>query len=181
MQSPSLFGPSVKIRVITLGRIGAHNKTIRKRQHSALAQTPFPIVGVIGDKRVAAVVISIAYSLLLLLSLLLPSLLLLLLPCMIKNISDAEAAAATTIENLQRHDLNPIEEAQAYQKLVNEFDYQHDEVATIVGKSRAHVSNYLRLLRLPEKVQSLLKTGEIQTGHKLPVSDQIDFSFRQHW
>jgi ParB family chromosome partitioning protein len=69
------------------------------------------------------------------------------------------------IENIQREDLNPIEEAQAYQKLVDEFGLKHDEIAAQVGKDRSSVANTLRLLRLPEEVRAEVATGRLSMGH----------------
>lgn len=86
-------------------------------------------------------------------------------PCIIKNLSDEETATVTTIENIQRQDLNPIEEAQAYARLINEFAYQHEELAAIVGKSRPAITNSLRLLNLDAHLQKLIIHGEITEGH----------------
>ncbi len=86
-------------------------------------------------------------------------------PCLINNYSDAQAAAVTAIENIQRQNLNPIEEACSLQRLVDEFKYHHDEVAAIIGKSRSQVSNALRLLRLDSRVQQWLISGELSEGH----------------
>lgn len=85
--------------------------------------------------------------------------------CLVKEITDEQAAAVSTIENIQRQDLNPIEEAHAYARLVDEFSYQHDEVAAIVGKSRTQISNMLRLLKLHPEVRELLMTQELSAGH----------------
>ncbi len=104
-------------------------------------------------------------------------------PCLLNNYSDEQAAAVTTIENIQRKDLNPIEEAQSLQRLVQEFNYLHEEVAAVIGKSRSHVSNSLRLLRLDLRVQQLLIEGSLSEGHGkilagLPVSEQIKIAER---
>ncbi|HBY94354.1 MAG TPA: stage 0 sporulation protein J, partial [Chloroflexi bacterium] len=69
------------------------------------------------------------------------------------------------IENIQRQDLNPLEEAEAYQQLVNDFGLTHDEVARRVGKSRPAITNTLRLLALPEAIRELLMTGKLSAGH----------------
>ncbi len=87
------------------------------------------------------------------------------LPCLIKPLADHDAAAIATIENVQRQDLNPIEEAQGYHRLAEEFGYRHEEIAAIVGKSRAKISNTLRLLKLNSKIQSLLIAGTLSAGH----------------
>lgn len=85
--------------------------------------------------------------------------------CLVRNFSDEQAAAVCTIENIQRQDLNPIEEAHAYARLVQEFSYHHEEVAAIVGKSRTQISNFLRLLKLHPEVQQLLINQELSAGH----------------
>ena len=99
-------------------------------------------------------------------------------PCIIRHYSDEEAAQAATIENLQREDLNPIEEARAYQRLIHEFDYTHEQIATSLGKSRTKVSNSLRLLNLDSRVQQWLINKKLSEGHgkiliSLPIAWQI--------
>lgn len=86
-------------------------------------------------------------------------------PVVIKEMNDKETAQVALIENLQREDLNPIEEALGYQGLVSEYGMTQNEVAQIVGRSRAAVSNSLRLLELEESVQKMLENGEISVGH----------------
>ena len=78
---------------------------------------------------------------------------------------DEQAAAIALIENLQREDLNPLEEAKGLQRLIDEFDLTHQETATAVGKSRAAVSNLIRLLELAPEVQQLLADGSLSMGH----------------
>lgn len=85
--------------------------------------------------------------------------------CLINQYTDEEALQASIIENINRADLNPIEEAQAYQRLIDEFHYLHEEVASAVGKSRTKVTNALRLLKLDARVQELLITGRLSEGH----------------
>lgn len=85
--------------------------------------------------------------------------------CLIYQYTDEQALQASIIENLNRADLNPIEEAQAYQRLIDEFQYLHEEVAASVGKSRAAITNSLRLLKLEARVQSLLISGQLSEGH----------------
>lgn len=104
-------------------------------------------------------------------------------PCLIKHYTDEQAAAASTIENINRVDLNPIEEAQSYQRLIDEFDYQHHEVAAIVGRSRASVTNFLRLLRLDVSVQQKIIEKQLSEGHgkilaALPLSEQAYWAKR---
>ncbi len=86
-------------------------------------------------------------------------------PCLIQNYTDEQAAAVTAIENIQRKSLNPIEEAQSLQRLIDEFGYSHEQVAAVIGKARSQVSNTLRLLRLDEKVQTWLIEGKLTEGH----------------
>jgi ParB family transcriptional regulator, chromosome partitioning protein len=78
--------------------------------------------------------------------------------------TDSEALELAIIENVQRTDLNPLEEAGGYQALVNEYHHSHDDVAKIVGKSRSHVTNTLRLLKLPEPVKAYIDAGKISAG-----------------
>ena len=85
--------------------------------------------------------------------------------CLVRNYNDEEAATVTAVENVNRVDLNPIEEAKAYQKLVDDFQYSHDEVAAVVGKSRAKISNSLRLLALELPIQNVLIAGDLSEGH----------------
>ena len=85
--------------------------------------------------------------------------------CLVNHYTDEQAAEATTIENINRVDLNPIEEAGAYQRLIDDFDYLHEEVAAAVGKSRAKITNSLRLLKIDSRVQDLLIKGDLSEGH----------------
>ncbi len=87
------------------------------------------------------------------------------IPALIKSIPDQAASAMSLIENIQREDLNPLEEAQAFHRLIGEFDLTHQQVAIAVGRSRAAVSNYLRLLDLSEPVRRLLDEGSLEMGH----------------
>ncbi len=85
--------------------------------------------------------------------------------CLVSNYTDEQALQASIIENINRTDLNPIEEAHAYQRLIDEFHYLHEEVAAAVGKSRAKITNALRLLKLDPRVQDLLISGKLSEGH----------------
>lgn len=87
------------------------------------------------------------------------------LPCVISAYTDEQAAAVTLIENIQRQDLNLIEEASGYRRLLEEFHFQQDEIAVLVGKSRSHIANILRLLTLCEPVQERLMQGKLSLGH----------------
>ncbi len=86
-------------------------------------------------------------------------------PIIIKEASDGEALELALIENLQRQDLNPIEEASGYHHLIETFGLTHEEVAARIGKDRSTITNQLRLLRLPEEAQRALVEGEITAGH----------------
>jgi ParB family transcriptional regulator, chromosome partitioning protein len=86
-------------------------------------------------------------------------------PVVVVEVNDREAFQLAIIENVQRADLNPIEEANAYQRLATEFDYSQEEVAKTVGKSRPHVANTLRLLKLTRPVQELITTNRLDAGH----------------
>lgn len=85
--------------------------------------------------------------------------------CLINTYSDKQAAAASAIENLNRADLNPIEEANAYKRLIDEFSYSHEEVAATIGKSRAKITNSLRLLTLSTDIMDMLIKGKISESH----------------
>lgn len=87
------------------------------------------------------------------------------LPVFVREITDQEALEIGVIENVQRAELNPMEEAMAYKALINQFGRTQEDVAEAVGKSRSYVANMMRLLTLPEKVQDYLAYGEITTGH----------------
>ncbi|WP_022669991.1 ParB/RepB/Spo0J family partition protein [Hippea alviniae] len=87
------------------------------------------------------------------------------IPAIVKNFTDKEAAEIALIENIQRKDLNPVEEALAYKRLMENFGYTQEEVARKVGKDRATIANSLRLLKLPEEILNMLKKGEISQGH----------------
>jgi ParB family transcriptional regulator, chromosome partitioning protein len=86
-------------------------------------------------------------------------------PVLVKDVADENAAVMALIENIQREDLNPLEEAQGIERLVKEFTLTHEQAAQAVGRSRSAVSNLLRLLQLAEPVQSLLMAGDIEMGH----------------
>jgi len=87
------------------------------------------------------------------------------IPAVVRNAESAEAMELALIENIQRQDLNPIETAQAYQKLAEIFELSHEDIAVKVGKDRSSVTNLLRLLSLPEEIQSDLVSGVLSMGH----------------
>ncbi|WP_407049178.1 ParB/RepB/Spo0J family partition protein [Methyloraptor flagellatus] len=86
-------------------------------------------------------------------------------PVIVQDVSDKEALELAIIENVQRADLNPIEEAYGYEQLIAEFAYTQQDLAQVIGKSRSHVANTLRLLKLPDSVKSHLKDGKLTAGH----------------
>ena len=86
-------------------------------------------------------------------------------PAVILNVDNLKSLEFAIVENVQRKDLNPIEEAEGYQRLINEFNYDQDKVAKFIGKSRAHISNCIRLLSLPAKVIEHIINEKISPGH----------------
>ena len=97
-------------------------------------------------------------------------------PVVVREVDDRTVVAMALIENIQREDLNPLEEAQALQRLIDEFDLTHAAAAEAVGRSRAAVSNLLRLLELPEPIRVLVQTGGIEMGHAralLPLAEPM--------
>lgn len=86
-------------------------------------------------------------------------------PCLLGEYTDKQACALTLIENIQRQDLNLIEEATGYKRLIDEFHYHQDEIALLVGKSRSHVANILRLLTLAESVKNMIRDKTLSLGH----------------
>jgi len=87
------------------------------------------------------------------------------LPIVVLDVSDVEALELAIIENVQRSDLNPLEEATGYQSLASEYSHSQEDIAKIVGKSRSHIANTLRLLHLPEKVKAYINSGKLTAGH----------------
>ena len=86
-------------------------------------------------------------------------------PVVITEADDLKSLEFAIVENVQRHDLNPIEEANGYQRLIDDFKYDHEKVAKFIGKSRSHISNCLRLLTLPKEVVQLVEIGKLSQGH----------------
>jgi len=87
------------------------------------------------------------------------------IPVIIRNVDDKVALELAIIENVQRADLNPIEEAAGYQKLIDDHNYTQADLGDVIGKSRSHVANTLRLLKLPAKVQTMVSHGDLSAGH----------------
>jgi ParB family chromosome partitioning protein len=101
------------------------------------------------------------------------------IPAMVREVPDEAAIAMALIENIQREDLNPIEEAVALQRLQQEFELTQQQVADAVGKSRATITNLLRLIALPEEIKTLLSHGDLEMGHArallgLPLEQQVE-------
>ena len=104
------------------------------------------------------------------------------IPALIMEVSDLEAAEMSLVENLQRDDLNIVEEAQAYKQLMEQFNYNQEQMSERVGKSRSHVANALRTLSLPEEIQILISEGKISAGHAraligLKPDEQVRFVY----
>ena len=87
------------------------------------------------------------------------------IPVIIKKVTDREAFAIALVENIQREELNPIEEARAYRKLIEEFAYTQEDIAHSVGKDRSTISNLLRILKLPDNIRKKIYDGELSVGH----------------
>ena len=96
------------------------------------------------------------------------------IPAIVRKFSDNDALEIAIIENVQRSDLSPTEEARGYQRLMKEFSYTQEIVAKKVGKSRAHIANLLRLLSLPEKVREYLDSKQISMGHARAIINSIN-------
>jgi ParB family chromosome partitioning protein len=86
-------------------------------------------------------------------------------PVVITEADDLKSLEFAIVENVQRHDLNPLEEAQGYQRLINEFSYDQEKVSKFIGKSRSHVTNCLRILSLPDEVLKLIEDKKLTSGH----------------
>ena len=104
-------------------------------------------------------------------------------PVLIKDVDDQTAAAMALIENMQREDLNPLEEAEGLARLIRDFEFTHEQAAQVVGKSRSAVTNLLRLTQLSKSVQTLLMNGDIDMGHArallpIPLAMQIGLAQR---
>jgi ParB family chromosome partitioning protein len=96
------------------------------------------------------------------------------IPVVVLEVSDGEALELAIIENVQRSDLNALEEAAGYQALATEFSHSQDAIATIVGKSRSHVANTVRLLKLPDSVKDYITAGKLSAGHARALIGQAD-------
>lgn len=102
-------------------------------------------------------------------------------PVVVRELADGKALEIAIVENVQRDDLTAVDEAAGYLRLVNEFNYTHEEMARVTGKSRSHITNLMRLLSLPEKIKELLQSKELSMGHAralLAVSDDEALQMR---
>ncbi len=96
------------------------------------------------------------------------------IPVIVRELADKEVLELAIIENVQRTDLNAIEEASGYRELVERFGYSQEQLSEIIGKSRSHVANTLRLLKLPDSVQSLVQRGKLTAGHARALVGRVD-------
>jgi ParB family chromosome partitioning protein len=96
------------------------------------------------------------------------------IPVIIRDVDDRVALELAIIENVQRSDLNPVEEAHGYQQLIDEHNYTQGDLAQVIGKSRSHVANTLRLLKLPQVIQDLLVDGSLSAGHARTLVTAVD-------
>jgi ParB family chromosome partitioning protein len=97
-------------------------------------------------------------------------------PVLVREIGDREALEVALVENVQRQDLHPLEEARGYQRLIDEFSYTQEALAARIGKSRSHLANMMRLLGLPDEVRQMLEDGRLTVGHAralLPSPDAV--------
>ena len=90
-------------------------------------------------------------------------------PVIIKDLDDREALELALVENIQREDLTPIEEGDGYQRLIDEFEYTQDQLARMIGRSRSHIANTLRLLNLPDEIKAMLDEGVLSAGQARPL------------
>lgn len=96
-------------------------------------------------------------------------------PAVVRQLSEEQAMEITIIENLQREDLNPMEQARAFERLSREFGLTQEQIASRTGKDRASIANFIRLLRLPEHVQNALETGVLSFGHGKVLAGLVSF------
>ena len=100
-------------------------------------------------------------------------------PALLRTVSDLESVEQALVENLHRQDLNPLEEAAAYQQLIEDFDLTHEQLATRVGKGRASITNALRLFQLPASVQRLVGEAQLSAGHAKALLGTPDRAFQE--
>ncbi|HEY6348720.1 MAG TPA: ParB/RepB/Spo0J family partition protein [Candidatus Angelobacter sp.] len=97
------------------------------------------------------------------------------IPAVVREISNEQAMEITIIENLQREDLNPVEQARAFERLSREFGLTQEQIATRTGKDRASIANFIRLLKLPDNVQELMESGDLTLGHGKALCGLVGF------
>ena len=100
-------------------------------------------------------------------------------PVVILNVDDVKSLEFAIVENVQRRDLNPIEEAQGYQRLVNDYNYNQEKLSQFIGKSRSYIANSLRLLSLPEDILLMVQEGDLSAGHArslIGVSNSVEIA-----
>ena len=103
------------------------------------------------------------------------------IPVVVKNLNDVETLEIALVENIQRADLDPIEEARGYETLIENFGHTQEQLSKTIGKSRSHIANTLRLLTLPDKVQTFLKEGALTPGHaRALVTSDAPLELAQH-
>ena len=98
------------------------------------------------------------------------------IPVNVLNLSDVESLEVAIVENIQRDDLNPIEEAKGYKRLTDEFNYDHENISKLMSKSRSHVSNTMRLLTLPQDIIGMLEEGTLTSGQARPLIGLVNAS-----
>ena len=101
------------------------------------------------------------------------------IPAIVRTVSEVHSVEQALVENLHREDLNPLEEAAAYQQLIEDFQLTHDELATRVGRSRAAITNMLRLFQLPPTIQRYIAEGQLSAGHAKALLGTPDRSFQE--
>src|SRR6185436_20693073 len=101
------------------------------------------------------------------------------IPALVRETDDDRALEQALVENVQREDLNPLEEAAAYQQLIEDFKLTHEQLASRVGKSRAAISNTLRLLQLPPSIQRSVREGQLSMGHARALLGTPDRAFQE--
>ena len=99
------------------------------------------------------------------------------IPAIIRVMDDNKSFEISLIENIQRQDLMPIEEAEGYNRLIEDFGYTHEKLSKIIGKSRSHVTNFLRLLGLPQRVKDLINGGQLSMGHAKALISAGDMDY----
>jgi len=95
-------------------------------------------------------------------------------PIIVRDFNDSETLEVAIVENVQRSDLNPVEEAEGYARLIDQYDYTQEQLAQVIGKSRSHIANMTRLLKLPDGTLEYLRTGDLTMGHARALIGKAD-------